>query len=189
VGARLGARLVRERPAAPPDATLVCTGAWTPGITPLWGAVAEVTERHSGHALEELEAEPFAGPGSGGTRLFSAIGTAIGSSVDAHEPEPQAMAPELLRRAARFVPALRDAEVRSARACPRPVSPDGRPLIGAVAERVHVCAGHGPWGISLGPGSAEVAVGALLHSAPVPRAYDVTRIGEAGCARIAARWA
>lgn len=34
---------------------------------------------------------------------------------------------------------------------PRPVTPDGRPLIGAVAEDVYVAAGHGMWGLTHGP--------------------------------------
>jgi glycine/D-amino acid oxidase-like deaminating enzyme len=46
----------------------------------------------------------------------------------------------------------------------------GRPFIGPVAgvAGLFVCAGHGPWGISTGPGSAELAVNALLDGAPVP---------------------
>lgn len=184
-----GARLVRERPDRGVDATLVCTGAWTPGVTPLWGAVAEVAQRPAGHSLEELGVGTIARPGGAPPRVFSLVGAAVGSSFDLAEPDAAALAPELLARAARFVPALRDAPVVSTRACPRPLSPDGRPLIGPVAERVHVCTGHGPWGVSLGPASAELAVAALLHATPVPAPYAAERLGEAACARLAGGWA
>ena len=45
---------------------------------------------------------------------------------------------------------------------------DGRPLIGAVPGRsgLYVCAGHGPWGISTGPGSARLVADAILGRTP-----------------------
>jgi glycine/D-amino acid oxidase-like deaminating enzyme len=44
------------------------------------------------------------------------------------------------------------------------MSADGRPLLGplAGAEGLFVAAGHGPWGISLGPGSARLVADAVL---------------------------
>jgi glycine/D-amino acid oxidase-like deaminating enzyme len=50
------------------------------------------------------------------------------------------------------------------RRCARPQSLDGRPFIGPLpwAQGLHVCAGHGPWGISTGPGSAALAVDAIV---------------------------
>ena len=52
----------------------------------------------------------------------------------------------------------------SARACPRPQSRDGLPLLGPCGEveGLHVASGHGAWGISLGPGSAELVAAAIL---------------------------
>ena len=49
-------------------------------------------------------------------------------------------------------------------ACARPQSLDGRPLLGPLpgVEGLHVAAGHGPWGISLGPGSARLVADGLL---------------------------
>ncbi len=34
---------------------------------------------------------------------------------------------------------------------PRPVTPDGRPLIGEVTHGVYVAGGHGMWGLAHGP--------------------------------------
>jgi D-amino-acid dehydrogenase len=48
------------------------------------------------------------------------------------------------------------------------VSFDGRPLIGPIAgvANVYVCAGHGPWGISTGPGSARLIADVILGDSP-----------------------
>jgi glycine/D-amino acid oxidase-like deaminating enzyme len=65
------------------------------------------------------------------------------------------------------------------RRCARPQSVDGRPFIGRLpwATGLLVCAGHGPWGISTGPGSAALAVEALLSGddAPISAALRATR--------------
>ena len=70
----------------------------------------------------------------------------------------------LLERGARFLPALASPGAFSARACPRPQSRDGLPLLGPYGEveGLHVASGHGAWGISLGPGSAELVAAAIL---------------------------
>jgi glycine/D-amino acid oxidase-like deaminating enzyme len=70
------------------------------------------------------------------------------------------------------------APIRSSRACARPQSVDGRPLIGAVPglRRLYVCAGHGPWGISTGPASARLVVDEILGRAPaIPVELDAAR--------------
>jgi glycine/D-amino acid oxidase-like deaminating enzyme len=40
---------------------------------------------------------------------------------------------------------------------------------------VFVAAGHGPWGISIGPATAELAVAAILDGASVPAALEASR--------------
>jgi glycine/D-amino acid oxidase-like deaminating enzyme len=80
----------------------------------------------------------------------------------------------LKERAARFIGAV---DVTSARACPRPQSPDGLPLAGRLDERTWVCAGHGPWGISAGPATAELVVRGLLGGEGPPAALDPQRSG------------
>ena len=89
------------------------------------------------------------------------------------------MAQLLLRRGRAYLPALADAPVLEVRRCARPQSVDGRPFVGAVpwADGLSVCAGHGPWGISTGPGSAALAVEAIIGSteASVPEALRASR--------------
>ena len=72
--------------------------------------------------------------------------------------------------ASRYLPALAEVSVYAARACPRPQSYDSRPLLGphGTIEGLHLATGHGAWGISLGPGSAELVAAAILEGAGNP---------------------
>ena len=74
--------------------------------------------------------------------------------------------------------AIEDAEVLERRICARPQSIDGRPFIGPLpgVDGLFVCAGHGPWGISTGPGSAAIAARAILDgTAPPPELAATAR--------------
>jgi glycine/D-amino acid oxidase-like deaminating enzyme len=66
----------------------------------------------------------------------------------------------------RLVPALAEAEVRSAWWGIRPMTPDERPLIGAVADGLTVATGHGSEGVILGAGTAQLVAAQLLGEAP-----------------------
>lgn len=154
---RAGARVVvgGGRPAA--ARTLLATGAWTDGVRPLWGVTARVGVR-ARHVLEEAGAEAIATGAPAG--VFSLVGDVLGSTFDPAEPDATASAADIAARAARF---LREPVVpRDARACPRPQTADGRPIIAAVDETTWVCAGHGPWGISIGPATARAAARLVL---------------------------
>jgi glycine/D-amino acid oxidase-like deaminating enzyme len=134
-------------------------------------------------------AEPH-GPRAGGPdeehgisfSLVTASGrSALGSTFLEDEPDASAFVPRIVRRGSRFVPEIRRAPVQSVRVCARPLSRDGRPLIGRVpwADGLFVAAGHGPWGVSTGPGSARLAADLVLGlvEAP-PDALDPARFGE-----------
>jgi glycine/D-amino acid oxidase-like deaminating enzyme len=159
----------------PAGAVVVAAGPWTPElverrpIAALWGVVAEVRMAVPPvHMLEQAGVEELTSPSGAGGWIFSAVTldgvSAIGSTFMPTEPDPAAVAPQVLERAVRFLPALEGAAPLSVRACPRPQSGDGRPLLGPAGgiDGLHVASGHGPWGISLGPGSAELVAGALL---------------------------
>jgi D-hydroxyproline dehydrogenase subunit beta len=176
-----GAVLVAAGPWSP--ALVDPTGAWQP-IAPLWGAVAEVhVPAPPGHVLEEAGVEEIAGDAP----LFSLVtaegASTVGSTFQLEEPDPRALAPALLARGARFVPALGEARLLATRACARPSSADGRPLLGPVPgrARVWIAAGHGPWGISTGPGSARAVADALLGRGPeIRHALDAARFAAPG---------
>jgi D-amino-acid dehydrogenase len=176
----------------PADAVVVAAGPWSPAalpagvalpVAPLWGVVAEVRLADPPHhVLEELGTEALVQSAPPEPRLFSLVpagaASSLGSSFDPDEPEPARVAPQLAERGARFVPALAEAELGPLRACARPRSPDGRPLLGPVpgVEGLHVATGHGPWGVTLGPASAALVARALLEGAEIPPELAVARV-------------
>jgi glycine/D-amino acid oxidase-like deaminating enzyme len=159
------------------------TSGWRP-VAAVWGVVAEVRlEAPPVHVLEQAGVEELTQPGGGGVAsIFSTVTagglSAVGSTFLPEEPDADATAPLLLERGARFVPALAGARILRTRACPRPQSFDGRPLLGPLpgVEGLHVAAGHGPWGISLGPGSARLVADAVLgHGDGIPPELAASR--------------
>lgn len=187
----------------PADQVLIAAGPWTPEvidptgrwrpIRPLWGVVVEAELADPPrHVLEEAEIDARIGAEShlgqadvSDFSLITAAGiSAVGSTFLEGEPDADAWMEPLMQRAASFVPSLADAPIRGVRACARPLSADGRPLIGAVpgVDGLFVCAGHGPWGISTGPGSARLVVDLMLGldmDAPgaIPGTFDPGRFG------------
>lgn len=192
-------------------AVVVAAGPWTPGlvdpsgawrpIAPLWGVVAEVRlEAPPRHTLEETGIPDQAGfTGARGTGeqlvahggepppIFSLVTTgavsALGSTFLPARPNADAIAPLLSERGARFVPALARTPTGAVRACARPLSADGLPLLGRAPGRddVFVAAGHGPWGVSLGPASARLVADLVLGGAAgPPEAFDPSRFHATG---------
>ena len=175
------------------------SGGWRP-IRPLWGVVVETSlELAPGHVLEEAEMDEALGTGEVGPEageaessaaeygsmprfsLVTAAGaSAVGSTFLDELPDPASWVVPILSHAAEFVPSLAGAPIRSVRACARPLAADGRPLIGQVpgVDGLYVCAGHGPWGISTGPGSARLVADAVLgRQRAIPAELDTGRFG------------
>lgn len=187
--------------AAPADAVLVAAGPGSPAVidpterwAPIrarWGVVVE-TELPAGpvHILEEAEIGAAIGtrsdvvadePDLAHLSLVPLDGVAaVGSTFLAREPDPMAWIERVLAHASTFVPSVADAPIRSTRACARPQSVDGRPLVGRIADTpgLFICAGHGAWGISTGPASARLVVDEMLGRSPViPAELDPARFG------------
>lgn len=195
-----GAVLVAAGPWTP--ALLDPTGRWAP-IRPRWGVVVEAElanpPRHvlEGAGIDAAMALPSDAGGAGevpGDELgtepgghevdFSLVplpgSSAVGSTFLEREPDPNDWMEPILIGATRFVPGVADAPIRGVRACARPQSVDGRPLIGRVPGRrnLYVCAGHGPWGISTGPASARLIADLILGREPrIPTEFDPVRFG------------
>jgi glycine/D-amino acid oxidase-like deaminating enzyme len=194
-----------ERIAA--DAVLLAAGPWTPElaggegtwrpIVRTWGVTVQVElgDAAPRHVVEQDEVDAVNRPARAAERaaavdsdvepesLFSIASargiSTLGSTFLPAEPDPAPLVDLLVRRGAAYLPALAGAPVVEVRRCARPQSVDGRPFIGRLpwAEGLVVCAGHGPWGISTGPGSAALAVEALLTGidAPIPGALLAAR--------------
>jgi D-hydroxyproline dehydrogenase subunit beta len=178
----------------PAGALVVAAGPWTPAlvdpsgswrpIEPFWGVIVELELGHAGprHVLEEAEVEDATAQGAShepegsvGFSLVTADGrSSLGWTFLPTEPDPGDYEARLRDRGARYVPAIAGSPTRGLRACARPLSLDGRPLVGAVSgiERLFVAAGHGPWGISTGPASAA-HVAAIVLGEPDPRTAAV----------------
>jgi glycine/D-amino acid oxidase-like deaminating enzyme len=167
------------------EAVLVAAGPWSPNlldpsgawqpIQPTHGVTVQVEVRSAPtHILEEGVVHTINQPvESGDTNAemassFSMISvgrtSTIGSTFSPEALDADAVAPLLLNRGARFVPALRHASPLRSRVCARPQSVDGRPFIGSWpgTAGLFLCVGHGPWGISTGPASAALAVSGIL---------------------------
>jgi glycine/D-amino acid oxidase-like deaminating enzyme len=164
-------------------------GDWRP-IFPIWGVVLEIElEAPPRHVLEESEntmsiEPPASGEVDMGQLEFSLITasgrSSLGSTFLRERPDVEAYRRVLVERGTRFVPAVATAPIAGARLCPRPVSRDGRPLIGPVPwlRGAIVAAGHGPWGISTGAATGRMTADlALGRRTAIPAALSPARFG------------
>jgi D-hydroxyproline dehydrogenase subunit beta len=165
------------------------SGTWRP-IQPLWGVVVDVELANPPrHVLEEVGIDveggiPTPHGVSGVDPEFSLVtagrASSLGSTFLRSEPDRAAMAPRLVKHGATYVPAIAKAAIGASRACARPLSVDGRPLIGRVpgVDGLWIAAGHGPWGVSTGPDSGRLLADLLLgRVAEAPAALDPARFG------------
>jgi glycine/D-amino acid oxidase-like deaminating enzyme len=173
----------------PAGTVVVAAGPWTPElvdpagtwrpIRPLWGVVVSLSlPRPPRHILEEaaidIEPDGTAQEGAPDAIDFSLMtagsASTLGSTFLAAQPDPVAFRHRIVAHGQRFVPAVGSAAELGLRACARPLSFDGRPLLGAVSgvDGLWVAAGHGPWGISTGPASGRIVADLVLGRADGP---------------------
>jgi glycine/D-amino acid oxidase-like deaminating enzyme len=175
----------------PAGAVVVAAGPWTPEaigggatwVKAKWGVVAQVRlSSPPRHGIEQAGVEALTSPGGAPSSLFSIVTTgevsAVGSTFTDDEPDAAAVAPTLVERGARFVPQLEHAAIEHVRACARPLAADGRPLLGSIGDGVYVITGHGAWGITLGPGSAQLVVRAMTEGGEIPPELQAARFGR-----------
>jgi glycine/D-amino acid oxidase-like deaminating enzyme len=187
------------------DVVLIAAGPWSPflldpagrwrPIVATWGATAQLELANAPrHVVEEARVQsvnqPAQAMGDGRVPAVQDIpslftiasatpGTAtIGSTFLPFEPNHREMAPELVDRGRRYLPSLAGARITATRACARPQSVDGHPLLGPIAgvDGLFIAAGHGPWGISTGPASARMVVDAIFSGAAIPDALRADRV-------------
>ncbi len=189
----------------PAGLVVVAAGPWTPEvidpdgtwrpIVPSWGVVVAVRlAEPPRQVLEEAEIkiEPAgvaADAGESEDVAFSLVTAAgassLGSTFLDDEPDARAIVASIVARGTTFVPGIASATIGAHRVCARPLSVDGRPLVGRVPgiKGLWVAAGHGPWGISTGPASgrllADLVDGRVAAPPPAldPARFPPPRLG------------
>ena len=133
------------------------------------------TERETAPTAAELGEAPPRDPGVSAL-LHQSYDDAIVCGASHHlalRPEAEDVdAPaRIARRAARVVPSLAHLTVRGIRWGIRPMSPDDRPLVGWLRDGLLAATGHGPEGVLLAGGTAQLVASIVLDQPP-PFAAD-----------------
>ncbi|KRB11380.1 FAD-dependent oxidoreductase [Lysobacter sp. Root690] len=163
---------------------LVATGCALPELLPQLPMRSRkghlvITERYPGRVRHQLLELGYADSAHGDADSSVAFNVQprptgqilIGSSrefgVDDREVSP-AMLRRMLERAFAFVPMLRELQALRVWTGFRPTTFDGRPYIGAVADRAHtwVAAGHEGLGVTTALGTAQLLIDQMLGRAP-----------------------
>jgi len=148
----------RSGEAVAADVAVVATGAWLSGMARRWGVRVPVRAGR-GYSFTVPVDRPVPGPVylpdvrvactpyQGALRV---AGTMEFRGPD--DPGVPARLAAIIASARPLLDGVRWDERRDVWVGPRPVTPDGRPLIGAVrARHVYVAGGHGMWGLAHGP--------------------------------------
>jgi len=137
-----------------------------------------IVERAGWHPLPDQEAlsparmDVLAGGGMGpdvGTLVHPAVDGSFlagGSRQGAAEPEDPAVPAAIARLAVELLPGLAEAPVLGGWWGIRPMSPDGRPLVGPVGDGLLVATGHGSQGVILAGGTGLLVAALLAGRGP-----------------------
>ncbi|MDZ4264602.1 MAG: FAD-dependent oxidoreductase [Mycobacterium sp.] len=138
------------------DAVVLATGAWLSRLAGRWVrtpvragrgySFTVPTERPVPAPIYLPEVRVACTPYRGGLRV---AGTMEFRGPD--DPAVPARIEAIVASTSPLLDGLRWQERTDEWVGPRPVTTDGRPLIGAVANRVYVAGGHGMWGLAHGP--------------------------------------
>jgi D-amino-acid dehydrogenase len=151
-----------SEPALMADVAVIATGAWLPGLVKRWVRVPVQAGR--GYSFTVPVERPVFGPiylpdvRVACTPLNGKL--RVTSMMELRRPEAAASAAivdAIVDSAGPFFDGVRWAQRDETWVGPRPLSPDGRPLVGPVVEnRVFVAGGHGMWGMKQGPATGRL---------------------------------
>ena len=117
-----------------------------------------------GHMISRLDG--LLSVGSTGGRDYDQQESHLGTEYDRQPTEAARM--ELLNRAVDVFPGLAEAELVQQLAGSRPLSPDGKPIIGPIPgwEGIYLATGHTTKGIHLGPITGRIIADYVTHGSP-----------------------
>jgi D-hydroxyproline dehydrogenase subunit beta len=142
------------------------------------GGPSRIVERAGWHPLPDQEAmgpplaSELAAGGSGpevGSLVHPTVDGSVlagGSRQVASEPEDPSVPVLIARRAVELLPVLASAPVLASWSGVRPMSPDGRPVVGPVGEGLVVATGHGSQGVILAGGTGALVASLLMGDEP-----------------------
>jgi D-amino-acid dehydrogenase len=147
----------RSGPALTADVAVIATGAWLPGLVSRWVRVR--VQAGWGYCFTVPVEHPVFGPlylpesRAACTPLGGKL--RVASMLELRGPEsppPTARVDVICESASQFLDGVRWAERSEIWVGPRPLTPDGRPLVGQVSSHgIYVAGGHGVWGMIQGP--------------------------------------
>lgn len=138
------------------DTAVIATGAWLSKLTKPW--VRTPVQAGRGYSFTVPVDRPILGPiylpDARVACTPYAGGLRVAGTMEFRSPDDPLQPPRVDAIIASAAPLL-DGVDWDARTDvwvgPRPVTPDGRPLIGEVAQGIYVAGGHGMWGLAHGP--------------------------------------
>ena len=173
----------RSGPALTADVAVIATGAWLPKLVSRWVRVPVQAGR--GYSFTVPVERPVFGPiylpdvRVACTPLNGKL--RVTSTMELRRPEAPASAAvvdAIVDSAGQFFDGVRWTERDEAWVGPRPLSPDGRPLVGQVLEnRIFVAGGHGMWGMKQGPATGRLLAEQITTGKQPPglREFDPLR--------------
>ncbi|MCP2163470.1 NAD(P)/FAD-dependent oxidoreductase [Goodfellowiella coeruleoviolacea] len=140
------------------DVAVVATGAWLSDLARKWGVRVPVRAGR-GYSFTVPVDKPVPGPIYLPNIRVACTpyrdGLRVAGTLEFRDPDAPGVPARLtaiINSARPFLAGVRWAERRDVWVGPRPVTPDGRPLVGAVrAPNIYVAGGHGMWGLAHGP--------------------------------------
>jgi len=105
-------------------------------------------------------------------------GASLPEGTDSVEIDPTSIQ-KLVNASREISPLLAQGTIEAQQLCYRPVTKHGSPLVGPLKvglanSKAFVAAGHGPWGITLGPGTGKVMAELILEGQA--RSADISRL-------------
>jgi D-amino-acid dehydrogenase len=193
VTALQGARGTHDRVEC--GAVVVAAGAWSAQVVSWFDAELPVAPT-KGQIVHVVLPEDGAARGAGGSATWPIVQpvlnfylvpwpggrVACGGTFEADagfDTRPTAGGlRDLLRECVAIAPGLAEATFSEVRVGLRPTSADERPLLGALpgCDNVHVCTGHGPNGLLLGPYSAALVASQVRGTSEESLPYEVSRL-------------